>query len=205
MSAHQNIIFIVDNSLSTEYYSKEYTNAINGIILYQKNINPNSSLSLITFNDNINYIYVNTNINYVDNIDVKKLKPSGCTAFYDNFVDIINTLKKFNNFCSPPMVIILTDGEDNCSKKVNEHQVWVQVNIAKSHGWKFVYLGTSENSVKIGRNIGCNACILYETTEKSFTEIINVVGRLLNDKVKDDIDIDIRDLTNSMNDIKIVF
>lgn len=205
MSERQNLIFIIDNSLSTSYYSEQYTSAINGIINFQKNINPNSSLSLITFNETINYIYVNTNINSVEPIDVKKLNPSGCTAFYDNFIAIINTLKKNydKNSSNPPIVIILTDGEDNCSKKTEQGHVWLQINIVKAYGWKFVYLGTTEISVKIGRNIGCNACVLYETSEKSFAEISKVVGGLLNVKVKDDIDIDIRDLTNSMDNIKI--
>lgn len=203
--SQQNIIFIIDNSISTYGYAKQYIQAINGIINFQKNINPNTSLSLITFNNSIDYIYVNANINSVEPIDIKKLNPSGCTAFYDNFIAIINTLKKFydKNLSNPPIVIILTDGVDNYSKKTREEHVLLQINLTKAYGWKFVYLGTTEKSVKIGRNIGCNACVLYKTSEKSFTELSRVVGGLLNDKVKNDIDIDIRHLINSIDNIKI--
>jgi len=203
--SQQNIIFIIDNSISTYGYAKQYIEAINGIINFQKNINPNTSLSLITFNNSIDYIYVNANINSVEPINIKKLNPSGCTAFYDNFIAIINTLKKFydKNLSNPPIVIILTDGVDNYSKKTHEEHVLLQINLTKAYGWKFVYLGTNEKSVKIGRNIGCNACVLYETSEKSFTELSRVVGGLLNDKVKNDIDIDIRHLINSIDNIKI--
>jgi uncharacterized protein YegL len=198
-----NIVFIIDKSASVQPYIEPYVNAINGFI---KNVDPNSHLTTITFNNSINFLCLNLPLSQLDRpLNSEDINPSGPTAFYDCIVSAINRLHTFyvKTTQNPPIVIILTDGEDTCSKLITKTQVALQIAIAKKYGWQFIFLGVTENSMNIGREIGCNVCIIYNTTEKSFSEIPNVLSMLIKARNIPNLDLDIRDLSDSFSDIKI--
>lgn len=197
------IIFIIDRSASIQPFVENYVNAINGIL---KNLDPKTLLTVALFNASVSYPCVNMALNRLETpISTTDIVPNGPTAFYDNVSAIIGRLMAFfkNNQQKPPIVIILTDGEDTCSRLINVNQMALRIAMAKAKGWQFVYLGVTENSVKMGRYIGCNACVLYNTTAKSFLEIPNVLGKLLADKNIPEIDLDIRDLSDSLSNVRI--
>jgi uncharacterized protein YegL len=198
----EHVIFIIDISASVEKYKDTYLNTINNIIEYQRKLFPQSHITIATFNHNHDFYCINQK---VVNINLPTITSSGCTAIYDNVIAIINRMKKFSDIqkSDSPLVIILTDGVDNCSAKTNERLLWLQITMTRAYGWKYIYLGTSENSMETGKNIGCNACVLYETTEQSFKEVVNVVGYLMKEKVKENVDIDIREITNNMERVNI--
>jgi len=206
MSDH--IIFIIDNSSSVSLYEKQYLETVNNIIQTQKYFNPKSLLSCILFNDYIQYLYINLPINKFENpININDLRPQGLTAFYDNISIIISKLLDLhktqqNDRKTPPLVIILTDGEDTCSKSTKE-QTSLQIHLAKKEGWQFIYLGVNEKSMRVGREIGCNTCIMYSCSLKGFPKVPEIMNKLLKNKIVPVLDIDISDLTESLSNTKI--
>jgi len=205
MSDH--IIFIIDKSSSVSLYEKQYLETVNNIIQTQKYFNPNSLLTCILFNDYIQYLYINLPLNKFETpININDLRPQGLTAFYDNISIIISKLldlyKNQQSYKTPPLVIILTDGEDTCSKST-ENQASLQIHLAKKEGWQFIYLGVNEKSMRIGREIGCDTCIMYSCSLKGFSKVPEIMNKLLKNKIVPVLDIDISDLTESLSNTKI--
>lgn len=202
----ENLIFIIDRSSSVQPYALAYLETIDSIVQAQKNTNPKTLLTCALFNESIHYVCVNvplSNLNQLMNIN--DLKPCGMTAFYDNVSAIIRKLMGFFslNRQKAPTVIILTDGDDTCSKIVSLKQTALQISMAKAKGWQFIYLGITENSVRIGRELGCNTCILYTCSENGFAKIPATVAKLLDKKQIPDTNIDISDLSDSLMEVKI--
>lgn len=205
---NNSIIFIIDNSCSVQPYLNSYTNAINGIVNLQKNENPNTLLTCVTFNDNINYLCINKPIREINReVSGDDIRPTGLTAFYDNVSAILRNMSEFfnNNKQRPPVVIILTDGDDTSSRNLRERQTMLQVQMCKANGWKFIFLGITETSIKLGKYLGFDVCILYNTKEQSFKDIPETVSHLIKDPTIGQVDIDIRDLTDIMDNMHIIF
>jgi hypothetical protein len=197
------IVFIVDNSSSVLEYSVSYLNAINSIIQVQKNINPRTLLTLSTFNEYINNLYINFPVEMFDQVRMQDLSPVGLTALYDNVSVIINKTLKTVKTPSKTIAIILTDGHDTCSRKVSEAQTALQILIAKTRGWQFIFLGVSEFCISTGRKLGCDTCVLYSCTQTGIYKIPEMVENLLKEVTLPNVDIDIRDLCQSMENTKI--
>ena len=189
------VIVIADKSGSLYPYSSLYLKTINDLIKLDCIIN--THLSLIFFNDDIQYLHVN---HPAKNISVDKISFEGETAFYDNVSAIINRMLKFYKFNNqkPPIVIILTDGEDNCSRKLKKEHLTLQIAIAKSYKWQFIFLGVNEKCVGIGKEIGCDSCILYDFSEKSLNDIPKLISSLFKEKVVPNMDFDLRDSFEKM-------
>lgn len=201
-----NLIFIVDSSSSVQAYAQPYVNALNEIVQIQKRINPNTSLTCALFNERIQYLCVNHPIRDLsDGISMQNFTPMGLTAFYDNVSVIIHNLLKFykNNNQTGPTVVILTDGEDTCSNRISPKRAALQIAMAKARGWQFIYLGVNENSLRIGRELGFNTCILYSCSSQGFSKIPEIMSLLLPKRRVPNVDVDIRDLTDALSGVKI--
>ena len=160
-------------------------------------------LTCATFNDNINYLCINKLIGEINQeVDIRA---TGLTAFYDNVSAILRNMSAFfnNNKQRPPFVIILTDGDDTSSKHLKEQQTMLQVQMCKAKGWKFIFLGITETSIKLGKYLGFDVCILYNTKENSFKDIPETVSHFIKNNNKGHVDIDIRDLTDVMDSMNI--
>lgn len=203
----QNLVFIIDRSASVQLYTKNYTEAINGILQAQKRINPNTMLTCALFNDFISYICLNKPLKAFERpVKEDDINPSGMTAFHDNVSTIVNNLMIFYQdypHISPPIAIILTDGEDTSSRLFVEKHTAMHINAAKQKGWQFIYLGVTQTSMRLGRFLGCNACVLYNTTQRSFEEIPKVIERLLSERQVPNVDIDIRSITDCLTEMKL--
>ena len=198
------VLFIVDNSYSTNKYLKLYLDAVNGIINLQKKLYPQSLLTFATFNIKYNFHCVRKEISTLTrDMNSDDFKCDGITALYDCVTIILNNTIKFHNEIQtgPSLCIILTDGEDNASRKTNMRQCALQIAIAKSQGYKFIFLGTTEKSVEIGKRMGCEITILYEPSKKSLDNVLDIFTELLQHP-NQKIDLDLREITQGICDMK---
>jgi len=201
-----NLILLIDRSASVKAYADLYLQTINGIIEAQKYTRPDSTLTCVFFNETIEYSCINFPVKNIDRpLEMSELKPSGLTAFYDNVSAVLHNLHRFHqkNQQKPPVVIVLTDGEDTSSRLINEHQMALKIAMLKAFAWQFVYMGVSENSVRIGRDLGFNTCIQYSCSQASFSRIPEIIAKLLSDRVMPAVDIDISDISDTLSNLKI--
>ena len=163
------IVFLLDESLSMYQYAKSYINGINKLINTQKQFNQNSKFSLIKFNSEINTLCIDSKINTLPEFTSNYYSPNGQTKLYDAIGHIIKI--KFTNELKQVIVIILTDGEDNCSTEYNLASISEKISFVKNNGWDFVYIAANQNAQIIGHMLGIETCLTYNETEKSIDNV----------------------------------
>uniref|UniRef100_A0A6C0EKM3 VWFA domain-containing protein n=1 Tax=viral metagenome TaxID=1070528 RepID=A0A6C0EKM3_9ZZZZ len=199
------VLFIVDTSYSVKSYIKPYVDAINGIVGIQKQLAPDSLLTFVTFNKSHKFLCTREKVTSIPEITPEQLNCDGLTALYDCVVRILGRSMKFRNVIQsmPPVCIILTDGEDNSSRYVSDGLCATQIALAKSVGYYFIFLGTTKKSVRIGKQLGCQSCILYQPTQSSFEKVVFSIRKMFQNPASVDRELDLRDLTESMHEMKI--
>jgi hypothetical protein len=164
-----NILFIVDSSASTNNYLELYSRTVNEIVNTYRNV-PNINLSFYTFSYGFTRWFRNYNFYDLKGIGYIKLNPDGMTALYDSLSLILQDVDD-----RPRLVIILTDGDDNCSGLVTCKRVRDNLTCLKERGWKFLFLGVNKTSMEVGNYIGCDLCVMYSPVEKCFNGIVNLI------------------------------
>ena len=144
------IYFILDKSGSMHACLNDTIGGFNAFIEKQKIDNPNGTMSLILFNDEIVTAYKHKPIYEVEPLTPKIYFPSGATALLDAIGSTINMATGTSAAVS---VVILTDGEENASKKYSKIHVNDLIE-SRRDAWSFVFLGANQDAIKEARNLG---------------------------------------------------
>lgn len=198
----RNIILFIDTSLSIEKIMHDYTKAVMNIIGNIEKIDPASLLTVITFNETVEYVGINQAVSSYNSVN---LVPKGNTSLYDCLSTSIHRLNQFyeETKAEPPIVVILSDGRDTSSRLVDARLTALEILRMKVRGWKFVFVGTDPGAVILGKRMGCNVCVLYDTSPQSIANVSQVVAEIVEHRANHDAEIDIRTLTDSMAEMKI--
>ena len=171
MSLYQtlsDIIFILDESGSMDPNKKEIIDSINSFIDEQKIINKNSLFSLITFNSIPTVIFDNVPLSNINHITLDQYNPNNMTALNDAIGNAILLNKNKKNI----IFVILTDGEENCSKFFSTKKIKSLIlDMESNNNWKFIYLGANQDSFNVGSNIGISQCFNYEANAEGINSI----------------------------------
>lgn len=151
LSNDLHLVIILDESSSMSGIKNDIISSINTMMKDQKELkDDNTTVSLIKFSDIISINYENhplRNIKYITN---KDYQPNGSTALYDAIGYAINKYKNNDNVC----MFIVTDGEENSSRRYTHETVTSLIDRKKEDGWKFIYLSSDLSTVKQGRGMG---------------------------------------------------
>lgn len=123
-------------------------------------------LSLVQFNNVVDETFFNQPIEeIVGELDKEQYVPLGGTALYDAIGHTITKLQKVdapgdNAF----LVIILSDGEENSSRKYNAVSLSSQIKELESTGrWTFQYIGCSDSAIKQVQKLGVKTTAFANT------------------------------------------
>jgi len=203
------IIFVLDESASMRRYSDAYISGINAFINTQKQLNPYSSFTMVKFNSNVTTLCVDSDMHTLPEFTHEHYKPDGITAMYDAIGHVIN-LKYDETIRKNTVVFILTDGEDNHSRKFTHSMISEKINYMKEHGWTFVYIATDQNAQKIGERMNINTCLSYSESNMSIAKIAEACNIAIGHAVarwtgnenqfsQQEMPTDISDLMNNLN------
>src|SRR5258708_11702059 len=110
------IIVLLDESGSMYNKKSDIIGGYNTFIEDQKKIlNDSAKFSLIKFNDKIKVVHNNISLKEVKNISEETYSPNGLTALYDAISKGIQIVKS-NKTNDRVIFLIMTDGEENCSR-----------------------------------------------------------------------------------------
>lgn len=156
------IISILDCSGSMYSIQKDTIGGYNQFIKEQNKLfGDNILTSLILFSDRYETIYSGLKIKDVPELTSSTYIPSGSTALLDTVCDIIDKtgerLAKLPENDRPEKVIIsiLTDGEENASKRFKAEDLKSKIEHQRSkYNWEFIFLGANQDSFKIAQTYG---------------------------------------------------
>lgn len=152
-------VFLLDRSGSMLNCIDDTIGGYNSFIETQKELG--GTISLYLFDHEVSLVYENKNIEEVEKIDKMNYIPRGSTSLYDAIGSVLTRIKTSNT----TTIIIMTDGHENSSQDYSLNSVKALIDMKKSDGVEFLFLGadpsTFDEAEKIG--IGKNRIMKYET------------------------------------------
>ena len=159
----KDIIVILDESSSMAVMGSEPKDAVNTFMQEQKDKckKDSSTFTFWTFNHNVSLKIDDQLLETVQ--PVTEYRPSGMTALNDAVGDAIHT-KLLKTKSNGVIVLIISDGEENSSRKYTRKQIDSLINRVKSNkDWKFIFIGCNQDVFKEGEKIGISQtnCLVY--------------------------------------------
>ncbi len=154
------IMCVIDRSGSMSSIASDAIGGFNTFLEEQKKAPGQALLSLVLFNTNTNVVHESKPLAEVPLLDTQTFRPNGSTALYDALGESIDSLgKRLSNMAEdqrPEKVIfvILTDGEENASRKFTKTQVADKISHqTDAYKWDFIYLGANQDAMSVGRSL----------------------------------------------------
>ena len=171
------IYFTLDRSGSMYSCINDTIGGFNHFIESQKKDNPQGNMNLFLFDNEFENIYESKNIQKVEKLSSSTYTPRGSTSLLDAIGKTIKKAEKDEN----PMIVILTDGEENTSKTYTLAHVKDLIQMKESIGWKFVFLGANQDAIQIGGLMGIPEASAMtfnqENTKEAFEGLSAAIGR----------------------------
>lgn len=156
------IVFVIDKSGSMGSSRSDVIGGFNEFINDQKKEKSGDvNVSLYTFDSTVSTVFNNKNIVDVPELTMDKYRPGGSTALNDAVGKAINETG-FELAAMPEeerpsvvMMVIMTDGEENCSKEFKSAEIRDMIkHQTDKYNWKFIYLGADITTTRMADDIG---------------------------------------------------
>jgi len=145
------IVVILDESGSMESIRKDMIKALNDLIKEQKQLDRPCQFTFVKFNDNVKRVIENTDLKNVREFTLEDYRPDKLTALYDAIGETIDWFR----YESDVLMVIITDGQENASKKYNKKQIFDLLDEKKKYrNWTYVYLSNDLTNSAQGTHIG---------------------------------------------------
>ena len=144
-----NVIVAVDTSYSMANFINQVVSGLNKFLIKLKVLSVDKPiyLTVISFNTDVNYVIKSVNVNMVDKFYTFQFNSFGMTSLYDVIGQIFLDFGLYVP-CSSHFFII-SDGEDNSSKKYNKTTIDSMLNVAQNNNWKITHCHTDVNILDI--------------------------------------------------------
>lgn len=158
------IVAVIDNSGSMSILEKETIQGYNSFIETQKKESGEAAVTLVTFNS---HARTHCNLEPIASATVlteENYRPTGYTALYDAVGSTISSVgeklaaMKEEDRPSKILFLIMTDGQENASRKYRSHKISEMVQHQKAkYSWEFVFIGANQDAIMAGKDIGIGA------------------------------------------------
>ena len=174
---HSEIVFLLDMTGSMANLVKDTVGGFNTFISEQKKQPGTAELTLAVFNSDIYKKLIDrSDIQSVKEITQSDYIPNGMTPLLDavgNTIDSVGERLFMTQDSERPenvIFVIMTDGEENYSKKFSFQQIAEKVKHQQdAYNWKFIFMGANIDSFASASSIG----IKYDP---SFNNVANFVA-----------------------------
>ena len=177
------LVFILDRSGSMSGLEKDTVGGFNSLIEKQKKEDGECLVSMVQFNTVSDVIYDRCPLDQIRNMEMKDYQPSGCTALIDAMGDAIRHIRSVHKYIREEDVpehtlfVIMTDGEENASKRFSSDEVKKLVSQQKEKGWEFLFLAANIDAVETAKHYGIaenratNYCCDEKGIETNYEEL----------------------------------
>ena len=154
------LVFIIDKSGSMTGLEKDTIGGFNSMLEKQREEEGVCHISTVFFSDEAKVVHNRKNIAQVEPLTLKDYLPGGCTALLDTVGDAINHTVKIQKMladdekASKVMFVIITDGEENSSRRFNGAQIKKMISLEQEkYGWEFIFLGANIDAATTAENV----------------------------------------------------
>ena len=102
------------------------------------------------------------NIKKFKTLKANETEPRGSTPLYDATARLINMADSNNN--DKTVIIIMTDGEENCSRDYTLNSIRDRIAACTKRGWEVLFLGAEFNADRVASSYGLGAGKVINTT-----------------------------------------
>lgn len=150
--------FILDKSGSMLSVKTPTMNGFNEYIQELRKKEDDFSFSLTLFDTSVETVSSNIPLKKAKELDADSYKPDGGTALYDAVCETVERVERTMEQDQKSLVVIMTDGEENSSKKYNLDQLKFLIeHLQRTERWTFVFLGANQDSWMKAKSFGIPA------------------------------------------------
>lgn len=154
------VIFVLDDSYSMQSCKDATIKGFNEFLDGQRKNDVTTYVSFYKFNGSeVLCEFDHVNIKYFSHINKESYDPRGSTNLNDALGEVMHQVnnrlageKKKNR--DQVTVVLLTDGEENSSRKYTNDAIKCMVSAAEEKQWSFMFLGANIDAFHTGGNLG---------------------------------------------------
>ena len=177
------IVFILDRSGSMQGLEKDTIGGFNALLAKQGKGEGRALVSTVLFDDTAEVLHDRVPLEQVPRMTEKEYYVRGCTALLDAMGGAIHHISSIHRYArqaerpAKTMVIIITDGMENASRRYRLGQVKNMVERQKEkYGWEFQFLGANMDAIATAAHVGIDA-------DRAVTYACDAKGTALNYEV----------------------
>jgi len=163
-----NVTMLIDSSGSMNQLGSAPLDSINEFIGTLSATGRPFVVNLWHFSDKLMPMGTQSSVDGIKRLDREDYKPQGRTALYD----AIGKLLKENTFEPGNTLVILTDGEDTCSRREKASTVKTRLEALQTSGVRVVYLGANQDPLAVADSVGIRESIGYDYSPAGITQIM---------------------------------
>lgn len=149
--------FVLDRSGSMSSLQNSVVNSINEYVtqLRLDNEPKNVRFSLLKFDSqSMDYVFDQEKLTDVREMTSADFDPRGMTPLYDAIGRAFRHIKENKKKKENVAIVILTDGQENCSREFTSDSIKSLMQQAKNDGWLIIYLGANQDAITEGNKFG---------------------------------------------------
>ena len=141
------IYCVIDRSGSMDSCRSD---TIGGFNVFLTEQDPETTININLFDHEYTELYSGS-VKDAQKLTLETFVPRGNTALFDA---IGKTIKKVDGTEGPPIIVILTDGEENSSREFTQNHIKDLIEEKTKQGWSFVFLGANQDAIMAAKNFG---------------------------------------------------
>ena len=185
------LVFILDRSGSMAGLESDTIGGFNAMIQKQKKEAGEAYVSTVLFDNVSEVLHDRVQLKKVPQMTEKDYTVRGCTALVDAIGGAVHHIGNIHKYARPEdvpmhtMFIIITDGQENASRKYSSDEVKKMIERQKEkYGWEFLFIGANIDAVEtaaafgidrkraVNYNADCEGTqMLYDTLSAPISEL----------------------------------
>ena len=163
MNRNTELVFILDKSGSMSGKEGDTIGGFNAMLKKQKQEEGAAHVTTVLFDDRFEILHDRLDIRFVQPITEKEYYVGASTALLDAVGYTIYKIKEkmrasdYEGESTNVIVVIVTDGYENASRRYRYPQIRELVDQHKKMGWEFIFLGANIDAIGAAADIGIGA------------------------------------------------
>jgi uncharacterized protein YegL len=156
------VLFVIDSSGSMATKADDVRGGFNAYVAQlREDATSAYRLTAVTFDTQVATLFTDVTLDQTPSLDEENYRPGGNTALYDALgVSLAELTSAVHKDAKPygeerVLVIVMTDGEENSSRRFTKEQVVGEMKRREEAGnWTFVYLGADQDAWAAAEGLG---------------------------------------------------